>query len=1144
MSKNDTRLILSLVGLLLAAPLTAQIGLEASTDDLPVTETLSLAAFPPRDCPTKSADDWSIDPGVDGSVISEEYFGEFIEWEITWTSGGTKSILVSIDNCPETGETDIDVNTCQFSSNTYQALEELGYVQLQVERVGGTGGNLSCDLQVIGGTATDGEDFTFDGAAFLWIDGDGEPQDQAIEVIDDSLVEPTETIELELRPLPFQEQALGRTPSAVRTPTPGVIMSDFATIEILDDEITPATFSFVEAASQALETDGVATIGVRRAAGSEGVVSVEVEVAGGTAEPADFSVASPLVLSWSDGEDGVKEFEVELVADEDEEPDENVLFRLTDPQGPPSSPPTIVEPQQHTLTILDVTPPEPGVLRFTASSFSGSEGEEGIAVGVERQGSSDGAASVDVCFGDGSISLEDLLLPASTTLEWADGETGVRTLDFGIVDDVQIEGTESLPLELCELVGDATLGEPDEAALVLLDNDFETSEEILVAGPATGPEDPIVVYDRAGRKIVVWVASDEDGFGVFAQLFDEDGEPLGDVFRVNQDTAGDSTQPSAILRDDGTIVIVWRQSPVDGLRFTGGRVASPAGGGTSVVSRGFDPSQGTSTGETVVSSSETGDGSQNPEVGADRDGEITVTWEDAGQVRGQVLSPDLEPQTPVIDISELAGAQDPEVAVAASGDFVVVWTQAEGGSGEGQGTILVRSFNDRGAPRGEIEVVSDDPQADSPAVAIDDQGNFFVVFSQPGDEGIDVYGRLFDRRGRRRGPLIRLNSNVTGDQTSPRVDMNSIGDIAVVWESSPAGAPGAVSGGGTSIVSRFFTPQGEAQSGDVEVAESEAASTPQDPDVSIEDEDEVTVVFERRGPGNESEGIFSTVIDPTLVSGPCFGDATTLCVRAADRFRILVEWQDFEGNSGEGQALPLTDDTGYFWFFGPDNVEILIKVLDGCAINDRLWVFAGGLTNVEVNLRVDDVAAGITRSYFNSLGRSFEPIIDINAFDTCDASLPTPPGLPAALGDPLGNPSTAIEGWTSALSTGRPELREATATGAECAGGEQALCLRDGRFEATLLWESADSAGAATPVPLTDESGTFWFFEPDNVEAVVKVLDACGINGHFWVFAAGITDLETDLQVLDTATSTSRQYTNERGTPFAPVLDTQAFECQ
>jgi Spondin_N len=101
------------------------------------------------------------------------------------------------------------------------------------------------------------------------------------------------------------------------------------------------------------------------------------------------------------------------------------------------------------------------------------------------------------------------------------------------------------------------------------------------------------------------------------------------------------------------------------------------------------------------------------------------------------------------------------------------------------------------------------------------------------------------------------------------------------------------------------------------------------------------------------------------------------------RFRIEAEWQDFGGIGAHAHPVQLTDDTGYFWFFEETNVEVVIKVLDGCGFNDRYWVFAGGLTNVALELTVEDTTTGQTNVYANPLGAPFQPIQDLDAFATC-----------------------------------------------------------------------------------------------------------------------------------------------------------------
>ena len=84
-------------------------------------------------------------------------------------------------------------------------------------------------------------------------------------------------------------------------------------------------------------------------------------------------------------------------------------------------------------------------------------------------------------------------------------------------------------------------------------------------------------------------------------------------------------------------------------------------------------------------------------------------------------------------------------------------------------------------------------------------------------------------------------------------------------------------------------------------------------------------------------------------------------------------------------ALPFSADSGLFWFFDPENIEIATKVLDGCGVNDRFWVYVAGLTNVAVRVDVEDTWTDELWSRDVSLGTPFPPFQDISAFATCDA---------------------------------------------------------------------------------------------------------------------------------------------------------------
>ncbi|HEX2252341.1 MAG TPA: hypothetical protein VHQ65_03630 [Thermoanaerobaculia bacterium] len=116
----------------------------------------------------------------------------------------------------------------------------------------------------------------------------------------------------------------------------------------------------------------------------------------------------------------------------------------------------------------------------------------------------------------------------------------------------------------------------------------------------------------------------------------------------------------------------------------------------------------------------------------------------------------------------------------------------------------------------------------------------------------------------------------------------------------------------------------------------------------------------------------------------CLPTETTLCL-AGGRFRVEIAWSDFTGGSGEGRAIPLAerDDTGLFWFFDPDNVELTVKVLDGCAVNGHWWVFLASGSTVGYQITVEDTAIGRTRQYDKAARVTPELIPDTAAF-SCD----------------------------------------------------------------------------------------------------------------------------------------------------------------
>jgi pre-peptidase len=263
----------------------------------------------------------------------------------------------------------------------------------------------------------------------------------------------------------------------------------------------------------------------------------------------------------------------------------------------------------------------------------------------------------------------------------------------------------------------------------------------------------------------------------------------------------------------------------------------------------------------------------------------------------------------------------------------------------------------------------------------------------------------------------------------------------------------------------------------------------------------------------------------------CTSTATTLCLNNG-RFRVGVTWRvPSQGTSGVGTASTLTSDTGYFWFFSANNIELVIKVVDGRAFNQHFWVFYGALSDVEYTITVTDTVTGAVKTYTNPQGH-LASVADVIAF----------PGGPAAAPQASSPPkTTAMADFLLAQSRDVSAFTGQSAS-AICFTDGTTLCLNGGRFQVRVSWRvpTQGTSGSGQAVPLTSDTGYFWFFSANNIELVIKAVDGRAFNGFFWVFYGALSDVEYTITVTDSETGAVRTYSNPQG-QLASVADVAAF---
>ena len=309
------------------------------------------------------------------------------------------------------------------------------------------------------------------------------------------------------------------------------------------------------------------------------------------------------------------------------------------------------------------------------------------------------------------------------------------------------------------------------------------------------------------------------------------------------------------------------------------------------------------------------------------------------------------------------------------------------------------------------------------------------------------------------------------------------------------------------------------------------------------------------GAGGLVLSAWQEVEDPAIVHIRCPGERIraralllecgadgTLCV-GGGRFALSLELFD-PGRAVPRQRAPgalLTADTGYFWLTAPDNVEVVVKVLDGRGVNGHYWVFYGGLTDIGFELTVRDTLTGRERRFVNPPGT-------MASAGVTDALLPSAaPGAAAEVADlrafsAVGLARDAFPGEgpgpeAGALSPPPPPTPCQVPT-------QPGLCLNGERFGVMVTWRAFDgSTGFGHGVELGDDSGYFWFFHPDNIELVVKVLDGRAVNGKYWVFYGALSNVEYSIDIRHVLDDWLQwpTYVNPLG-HFASVADTEAFD--
>ena len=296
---------------------------------------------------------------------------------------------------------------------------------------------------------------------------------------------------------------------------------------------------------------------------------------------------------------------------------------------------------------------------------------------------------------------------------------------------------------------------------------------------------PIVAMNGSGDFMVVWEdnsdSSDGSSHDIFARGFQPGGCESFDDIAANTLTSGQQDSPSAAMDSDGNFVVVWRDDNDDN-------------GVGQIYARGFNHDGSQSFGYMTVNSVPGGE-QRRPVVAMEPNGSFVVVWEDDSSSSDGSGNYDLHARGfhangaqkfGDIVVNATTGGQqlNPAIAMAPNGDFVVTWEDDNDGNGYFQ--IYARGFNANGTQKFGVFTVNSvgDGQQFSPAIAMDDDGNFVITWEDDQNKNgyYEILARGFNSNGAGAFSDMVVNSDYEGQQLAPAIAMKPDGDFVVVWE--------------------------------------------------------------------------------------------------------------------------------------------------------------------------------------------------------------------------------------------------------------------------------------------------------------------------------------------------------------------------
>ncbi len=288
----------------------------------------------------------------------------------------------------------------------------------------------------------------------------------------------------------------------------------------------------------------------------------------------------------------------------------------------------------------------------------------------------------------------------------------------------------------------------------LVNDDLLSNEQII----------PSIAKDASGNFVSVWMDSRENNWDIYGEMFDAFGNPIGNNFRINDDTLkNDQFFPDCEKNINGGFIVTWNDL-------------------NNILVRRYD-NNGNPLGNSFKVNDDTIPGFC-PSIAISYNSSFIISFTSDVGIYANIFDSTGTPigtSFRVDDDSSLAQRFSPQIGIDISGNFIIAWEDLRNTEPD----IYAQRFNNVGNPIESNFKVNDNGWGTDqylPSVSVSLQGKFVIAWMDDRDGDLNIYAQRYLADGSSYGQNFKVNNDMgLCQQTDVDISIDNEGKMFFSW---------------------------------------------------------------------------------------------------------------------------------------------------------------------------------------------------------------------------------------------------------------------------------------------------------------------------------------------------------------------------